>query len=77
MSATTGEMLTPDPNECYSTLTSETRDINLTRRRRYPVHKSIAIILEMALVGEDFLLHFAHISDILAGMFDCGMYSFN
>ena len=40
MSATKGETLTPNPNECYSTLTSETRDINLTRRNRYPVQKS-------------------------------------
>ena len=40
-SATRGETLTPNPNECYSTLTSETRDINLTRRNRYPVQKSI------------------------------------
>ena len=31
-------------NECYSTLTSETRDINLTRRNRYPVQKSILLI---------------------------------
>ena len=30
----------PNPNECNSTLTSETRDINLTRRNRYPVQKS-------------------------------------
>ena len=30
----------PDPNECYSTLTSETGDINLIRRNRYPVQKS-------------------------------------
>ena len=41
MSATRGETLIPNPNECYSTLTSETRDINLTRRNRYPVQKSI------------------------------------
>ena len=36
-----GEGQLPNPNECYSTLTSETRDINLTRRNRYPVQKSI------------------------------------
>ena len=35
-----GEMLTPNPNECNSTLTSETRDINLTRRNHCPVQKS-------------------------------------
>ena len=42
MSATRGEMLTPNPNpnECYSTLMSETRGINLTQRNRYPVQKS-------------------------------------
>ena len=33
-------MLTPNPNECNSTLMSETRDINLSRRNRYPVQKS-------------------------------------
>ena len=37
----------------------------------------ISIILEMAVVGEQFLLHFGHISDIQAGTFDYGMYSFN
>ena len=31
----------PNPTECYSTLTSETRDINLTLRNHYPVQKSI------------------------------------
>ena len=30
----------PNPNECNSTLTSKTRDINLIWRNRYPVQKS-------------------------------------
>ena len=42
-----------------------------------PIGHLVSIILEMAVVGEHFLLHFAHISDIPAGTFDCGMYSFN
>ena len=37
----------------------------------------ISIILVVAVVGEHFLLHSAHISDILAGTFDCGIHSFN
>ena len=40
MSAARGEMLTPNPKEYNFTLASETRDINLTQRNRYPVQKS-------------------------------------